>query len=75
MSQLIRKPNLDKVDDIYQELLQMHEGLDEAQSLKVCARLIFSLVNHIGDSSVVLEAIALAKSVPAASSAHTSSPA
>lgn len=73
MSQLIRKPNLDKVDDIYQELLQMHEGLDDAQSLKVCARLIFSLVNHIGDSAVVLEAIALARSIPTSSSANVSS--
>ena len=39
----------------------MHEGLDEAQSLKVCARLILALSNHIGSSAVVLEAIALAR--------------
>ena len=61
MSQLIRQPNLDHVDDVYQQLLQMHDGLDEAQSLKVCARLILALSNHIGSSSVVLEAIELAR--------------
>ena len=61
MSQLIRQPNLDHVDDVYQQLLQMHDGLDEAQSLKVCARLILALSNHIGSSTVVIEAIELAR--------------
>ena len=69
MSQLIRQPNLDRVDDVYQQLLQMHDGLDEAQSLKVCARLILALSNHIGSSSVVLEAIELARGPAVSSSA------
>ena len=37
------------------------EGLDEAQSLKVCARLILALSNHIGSSAVVIEAITMAR--------------
>ena len=61
MSQLIRQPNLDHVDDVYQQLLQMHDGLNEAQSLKVCARLILALSNHIGSSAVVIEAITMAR--------------
>lgn len=61
MTALIRHPNLDRVDDIYERLLAMHDGLDEAQSLKVSARLILVLANHIGNSDVVLSAIALAK--------------
>ena len=61
MSQLIREPNLDQVDDVYQQLLEMHEGLDEAHSLKVCARLILALSNHIGSSAVVIEAITMAR--------------
>ncbi len=65
MTALIRQPNLDRVDDIYQQLLAMHDGLDEAQSLKASARLILALANHIGDSAVVLEAIALARAQPA----------
>ena len=65
MTALIRHPNLDRGDDIYQQLLAMHDGLDEAQSLKVSARLILALANHIGDSAVVLEAIALARAQPA----------
>ena len=64
MSELIRLPHLDRVDDVYQQLLALHEGLDEAQSLKVNARLILTLANHIGDSAVVLQAIELAKAVP-----------
>ena len=69
MSQLIRQPNLDHVDDVYQQLLQMHDGLDEAQSLNVCARLILALSNHIGSSTVVLEAIELARGQAVSSSA------
>ena len=65
MTALIRQPNLDRVDDIYQQLLAVHDGLDEAQSLKASARLILALANHIGDSAVVLEAIALARAQPA----------
>ena len=61
MNALIRTPHLDRVDDVYQQLLLMHEGLDEAQSLKACARLILALSNHIGSSAVVQEAIELAK--------------
>lgn len=64
MSELIRLPNLDRVDDVYQQLLAMHEGLDEAESLKVSARLILTLANQIGDSRVVLQAIELAKATP-----------
>lgn len=66
MTRLIRHAQLDRVDDIYQQLIQMHEGLDEAQSLKLCARLILALANHIGDSEAVLGAIALAKAGPRA---------
>ena len=63
MTALIRHPNLDRADDVYERLLAMHDGLDEAQSLKVSARLILTLANHIGDSEVVLSAIELARPV------------
>lgn len=66
MTALSRHPNLDRVDDVYERLLAMHEGLDEAQSLKASARLILALANHIGDSAVVLSAIALAAPTAAA---------
>ena len=64
MSDLIRHANLPRVDDVYQALIAMHDGLDEAQSLKMCARLILTLSNHIGDTEVVLQAIALARAAP-----------
>ena len=71
MSELIRLSNLDRVDDVYERLLAMHEGLDDAQSLKVCARLILTLANHIGDSTVVLQAIDLAAALPPHRQQHT----
>lgn len=60
MSALNTRPNLPDPDTIYQRLIQLHENLDEAQSLKVNARLILALINHIGDRDAVLEAIDLA---------------
>lgn len=60
MSALNTHPNLPDVDTIYQRLIQLHDRLDEAQSLRVNARLILTLINHIGDRNAVLEAIELA---------------
>jgi len=57
---LITKPNLPDADGVYERLIALHEGRDEADSRRVNARLILTLINHIGDRDVVLEAIALA---------------
>jgi hypothetical protein len=48
-------------DAFYEALMQAHEGLDDAQSDLLNARLILLLANHIGDVDVLLQAIALAK--------------
>jgi Protein of unknown function (DUF2783) len=47
-------------DDFYEALIRAHEGLSEAQSRALNARLVLILANHIGDLKVVQEAIALA---------------
>lgn len=65
MTTLIRHPNLARVDDVYEQLLAMHEGLSEEESLRISARLILILANHVGDSEAVLSAIALAKATAA----------
>ena len=57
---LNREPNLDRVAEVYARLIALHEGRTPEDSLRVDARLILALVNHIGDPSVALEAIALA---------------
>lgn len=48
-------------DDFYQELIDMHRDLTDEQSAQVNAKLILILSNHIGDLSVLREAIALAR--------------
>lgn len=57
MADLILKPNIDKADDFYAALLAAHEGLEKADSDALNARLVLVLANHIGDQSVLNEAI------------------
>ncbi len=54
-------------DDFYEMLINTHEGLDDAQSRLVNARLILLLANHIGDLAVLRQALAAAR----AGVAHT----
>ncbi|QTD55850.1 DUF2783 domain-containing protein [Parasphingorhabdus cellanae] len=60
MSNLKTKPNLGDPDGIYQMLIDLHAGRDEHDSMKVNAKLILALANHIGDQQVIAEAIAIA---------------
>lgn len=55
------EPRLAAPDDLYAALLAAHDGLDEARSALVNARLVLLLANHIGDQAVLLEAIAAAR--------------
>lgn len=61
MAELILTPNLARPDDVYEKLVRLHDGLDEAESLKVWARFALSLANHVGDPGVIDQAIALAR--------------
>lgn len=58
---LILTPNLADPDGIYEKLIALHEGRDTADSQRINARLIMTLINHIGDRETILEAIAVAK--------------
>lgn len=62
MTGLITSPNLSDPDDIYEQLLNMHDGLSEAESLRVWSKLSLLLINHIGDREVVEQAIVVAGS-------------
>lgn len=55
-------PNLTRHDDLYQELVAMHDRLSEAESLKLWSRLVLILMNQVGDPEAVLAAIAAARS-------------
>ena len=48
-------------DDFYDALIHAHEGLTDAQSEGLNARLVLLLANHIGDLGVLREALALAR--------------
>jgi len=48
-------------DDFYEALIEAHHGLDDEQSERLNARLILLLANHIGDLSVLKEALAIAR--------------
>jgi hypothetical protein len=55
------EPNLSRPDDFYQMLMDAHRGLSDEQSIKLNAKLVLLLANHIGEVSVLREAIAKAK--------------
>ena len=61
MTEINRAPNLAHPDEIFHALNKVYAGLDVEDATAFSARLIFALANHIGDSDVVLGAIALAK--------------
>jgi Protein of unknown function (DUF2783) len=48
-------------DDFYEALIRAHEGLSEAESHTLNARLVLILANHIGELSVLQEALALGR--------------
>lgn len=61
MSELILHPNLERSDDFYAALLEAHEGLSEAQTHALNARLVLVLANHIGSHAVLVEALSAAR--------------
>ncbi len=61
MGALNTEPNLAAPDDFYQDLIELHRDLTEAQSGLVNAKLILLLANHVGDADVLRAAMAAAR--------------
>jgi hypothetical protein len=61
MSKLRLDPAPGNPDDLYEMLVDLRRGLDEAQAAALDAKLILLLANHIGDLDVIREAIAAAR--------------
>ena len=55
------KPNIAAADDFYQELIDLHRDLTDAQSMDVNAKLILLMANHIGDGAILSEAMKIAR--------------
>jgi len=61
MAELKTELNLAFPDDFYEALVALHRGLTDEQSEMANARLILLLANHIGDMSVLREAMRVAR--------------
>jgi hypothetical protein len=58
---LITTPHIDAPDDFYEALIDAHRELSDEQSQQLNARLVLLLANHIGDLSVLKEALVAAR--------------
>jgi hypothetical protein len=54
------QPNIAGVDDFYQELIDLHRDRTVEQSMKINARLVLLLANHVGDRAALSEALRIA---------------
>jgi hypothetical protein len=61
MATLNTEPNFVAPDDFYERLIAMHRGLSEAESVRINAKLILLLANHIGDRQVLEQAMDAAR--------------
>lgn len=62
---LLTGKNFADPDSAYRALIDAHRGLSDEDSAVLNTRLVLILANHIGERSVIDEAIALAKSAGA----------
>ena len=60
MTVLNTEVNTSDPDGLYQKLIELHAGRDDADSMKLLAKLVLILANHIGDPAVIEEALELA---------------
>jgi hypothetical protein len=60
MARLNTTRNTPRPDDVYAMLIRAHDGKTREESDAFNARLILTLINHIGDEEVIAEALKLA---------------
>ena len=61
MTKLVTASQFADPDAAYRALLEARRGLSDEEAAKLDSRLVLILANHIGDLSVLREAIALAR--------------
>lgn len=71
MGSLITESNFAAPDDFYERLIAAHRDLTQEQSVRLNAKLVLLLANHIGDLDVVMQALAAAREGITADSAHS----
>jgi Protein of unknown function (DUF2783) len=55
------EPAIESPDDFYEALLDAHQGLSDAQSAELNARLVLVLANQVSRLDLLREAIAVAR--------------
>ena len=60
-SVLNTQPNLESPDDFYEALIEVHRELSADQSRQLNASLILLLANHIGQQTVLTQALQTAR--------------
>ena len=65
MAALNITPNLADGDAFFAALLAAHDGLTEAETHRLNARLVLILANHVGDHDVLRQALDLARGATA----------
>lgn len=58
---LNRQPNIAEQDAFYEELINAQRDLSDDQADMMLAKLVLILANHIGDRTILSEAIQLAR--------------
>ena len=58
---LNRTPNIADPDGFYQELIESQRDLSDEQADMLTTKLVLILANHVGDRTLLSEAIALAR--------------
>jgi len=53
--------NIPDPDGFYAALIAAHEGLSEAQSAELNAKLVFLLANQLGDQKTLIECVEAAR--------------
>lgn len=54
-------PNIPDPDAFYAALVDAHDGLSEAQSAELNARLVFLLANQIGEHQILIDCVDAAR--------------
>ncbi len=68
------QPNLEAPDDFYEALIDVHRELSPAQSQQLNAALILLLANHIGQQTVLKQALKAARDTTLSHLSHGATP-
>lgn len=58
---LITTPNFEAADDFYEAFIDVHRDLSLVQSHELNAKLVLLLANHVGQRTILSEALASAR--------------